>query len=102
MNEIILTSENELALSTERNICELLRTLDELKKQETKIKADLIDEMKKRGLVKIDTEKLTITYIEETTRESLDTKKLKEENPDVYDEYCRISPVKESIRIKVK
>lgn len=102
MNEIILTSENELTLSTERNICELLRTLDELKKQETKIKADLIDEMKKRGLVKIDTEKLTITYIEETTRESLDTKKLKEENPDVYDEYCRISPVKESIRIKVK
>lgn len=102
MNEIVITSDNGLSLSSERSVCEILKQLDELKKQEAIIKEDLMEEMKKRGLVKIDTTKLTITYVDATTRESFDSKKLKEEKPEIYDEYCRISPVKDSIRIKVK
>jgi predicted phage-related endonuclease len=102
MNEIVITSDNGLSLSSERSVCEILKQLDELKKQEAIIKEDLMEEMKKRGLVKIDTTKLTITYVDATTRESFDSKKLREEKPEIYDEYCRISPVKDSIRIKVK
>lgn len=102
MNEIVITSDNGLSLSSERSVCEILKQLDELKKQEAIIKEDLMEEMKKRGLVKIDTTKLTITYVNATTSENFDSKKLKKEKPEIYDEYCRISPVKDSIRIKVK
>lgn len=101
MNDILITSDNALSISSENQIADTLRQLKELKEQEEAIKKKLIEEMGKRGIVKLETPKLSITYVGETTRESIDTKKLKEEQPDIYDEYCRISPVKESVRIKV-
>ena len=62
----------------------------------------MIDEMKKRGIVKIDTNKLTITYIQPTTRETFDSKSFREKNPDLYDEFCKISPVKETVKVVLK
>ena len=45
---------------------------------------------------------LVINYVAPTDRIAFDSARFKKENPDMYDEYLKISPVKSSIRIKVK
>lgn len=65
------------------------------------IKGQILEEMKAQGIVKIQTPEILINYIAPTTRESLDSKKLKEELPEIYDEYCKISNVKESLKVKI-
>ncbi len=43
------------------------------------------------------------TYVPETIRESFNSKGLKEDDPDLYKKYVKISPVKESFRVtKIK
>ena len=66
------------------------------------IKAKLLAEMEANNIAKIETEELSISYVAPTTRESLDSKKLRDEMPEVYDAYAKISQIKSSIRIKVK
>ena len=58
--------------------------------------------MEQYGLVKIETPSFLINYIAQTDRETFDSKKFKADNPDLYDEYIRITPVKASVRIKLK
>ena len=77
----------------------LAKEVEERKKE---IRATILHEMEATGTVGIDTEELTITYVAPTTSERFDSKKLKKDNPDLYDEYIKISPVKSSIRISIK
>lgn len=102
MNDIALTNDNLIPKSTENQIIKLEKKIAELKKAQDEMRAKLFDEMQKRNIRKIETDKLTITLIDETTRESFDTKKFREENRDLYDEYVKLSTVKASIRIGVK
>ena len=67
--------------------------IDEYKKQ-------IKEEMEQRGLLQIKIGKRTVSYVAPATRESLDTKKLKENLPDVYEAYKKVSKVAGSIRIK--
>lgn len=55
------------------------------------IKAKLLTEMEANHITKIETDELLISYIAPTTRESIDTKALKEECPEVADAYTRFS-----------
>ena len=100
MNDIILTKSG-LSLQDKNAIVTLFRAKNELKIAEENIKANLLSEMKKRGIkqIKIEEEGIVIDYIYPTTKESLDSKKLSTEKPDIYDEYCKISDVKEHIKI---
>lgn len=74
----------------------------EIKKKEDELKAAILAEMEAQGIIKLDCDFLAITYVAATDRESLDTKRFRAELPDVYDEYVKLTPVKSSIRIKVK
>lgn len=102
MNEIILSQDNALSLQSERLICETISKLKELQDAEKSLKEELVEEMKRRGLVKIDTAKLTITYVGETQAEKFDKKKFREENPDLYDKYCSFSSVKDYVKVAIK
>lgn len=101
MNDIVLTNDS-LSLQSERLICETLTKLNELKETEKLLKAELLQEMKKRGLVKIDTPKVTVTYIGETQSEKFNSKKFREENPDLYDKYVYFSNVTDCVKVSVK
>ena len=102
--EMIQIYKDEVMLTTEatNKIAELERTIAELKKIQDDVKKAIIEEMEQKGVVKLDNDVVTITYIAPTDRETFDSKKFKEEQPDMYDEYVKISPVKASVRIKVK
>ena len=85
-------------------IAEFERKIKAIKEQEEELKKAILKEMEIKGIIKLEDETngLSITYVAETTREIFDSRKFKADNPDMYDEYIKMSPVKSNIRIKVK
>ena len=104
MNELITVAEGVAILNpdTAAKVAEFERMAKEVKAKEDELKAAILSEMHKKNIIKLETDDLTVTYVDATTRETLDSKALKEELPDIYDTYVKISPVKASIRIKLK
>ena len=101
----LITIKDETAIldrETATKIAEFERMAKEIKAKEDELKKAILKEMESKQLIKLDTDNLTITYIAPTERESLDSKTLREKLPNVYDAYVKISPVKPSIRIKLK
>lgn len=101
MNEIILQNNN-INADAENKIISIEKEISRLKTVQDELKKSLLAEMEAKGLIKVETDNLVISYIAPSDRETFDSKKLREDNPDLYDEYIKISPVKSSIRIKVK
>lgn len=66
------------------------------------LKDQLLTAMEKYDVVKIDTPELLISYVAPSESERLDTKALKENCPDLYNEFVKFVTVKASVRIKVK
>jgi hypothetical protein len=60
--------------------------------------------MEKQGIIKLEDETngLSINYIAKGYKENFDKKKFREDHPDKYDDYIKMSPVKAYIKIKVK
>lgn len=104
MNNIIERKDSDVALSEE--VCEKIVSLEkqakEIKRQQDSMKAEILDAMQKYGVVKLDNEFLKIAFVPEHDAERFDSKTFKDEHPDVYDMYVKISKVKPSIRITVK
>ena len=104
MAELIKIESGTAILDAEavRKIAEFEDAMKKLKQAEDKLKKEILSEMEEKGIVKIENDTMTISYIGATGRETFNSKKFRADNPDLYDEYVTISPVKSSIRIKVK
>ena len=104
MNSIIERNGSDITVSEE--VCERIISLEkqakEIKKQQDSMKNEILDAMQKYGVLKFENEFLKIAFIPEHDAEKFDSKTFKEENPDVYDLYAKITKVKPSIRITVK
>lgn len=101
----LIKIENDVALlepEVIKSIVTFEKAMKEIKEEEDKLKQRILEEMESKNIIKIDTEELLINYIAPTERETLDSKKLKAEHQDIYDEYIKMTPVKSSIRLKVK
>lgn len=91
-----------LDIEASNKISEFEKQIKELKVQEDELKKNILNEMEEKGLLKLETDSLIISYVAPTERETFDSKSFRESNPDLYDDYVNFSPVKSSIRIKVK
>lgn len=91
-----------LDIEVSNKISEFEKQIKELKVQEDELKKNILNEMEEKGLLKLETDSLIISYVAPTERETFDSKSFRESNPDLYDDYVKFSPVKSSIRIKVK
>ena len=104
MTNIIERTGSDVTFSKE--VCEKIISLEkqakEIKQQQDSMKNEILDAMQKYGVLKIDNEFLKIALVPEHDKENFDSKTFKEENPDVYDMYAKITKVKPSIRITVK
>ena len=105
MRELIKI-ENGISLldaDTSNKIAEFERQIKLIKEAEDALKEVIKAEMEAKGILKVEdaTSGMTITYIAPTYRETFDSKKFKADQPDMYDEYVKMSPVKSSIRIKL-
>lgn len=67
-----------------------------------KVRDKIIEIMKEQGITKFENENISITYIAPTDAETFDSKRFKEENPNTYQEYVKITHKKESVRITLK
>ena len=101
----LIRVENNIAVANE----ELVNAALEVKFLEEKLKAkkdaltlSLLEEMQNKGIKKIETPDVVISYIDESERETFDSKKFREDYPDMYDEYVKFSKVKASVRIKAR
>lgn len=83
-------------------IKEVEKLAKSLKAKQDAIKAELLKVMEDNNIIKFESDEIVVNYIAATTRESFDSKQLKADNPDLYDLYVKLSPVKASIKIKVK
>ena len=71
---------------------------------EKQLKEEIKEAMEKNGIIKWTSpnEELEVTYRKPSTRTTLDSKRLKEELPDIYEEYSKVSEVASSVTITVK
>ena len=104
MNELITITNGIASLNPEtaQQIAEFERRAKEIKDAEDVLRAEILKEMSSKGIISITTDELTISYVAPSDRETFDSKRFRADNPDLYDEYVRMSPVKESLRIKLK
>ena len=91
-----------LQKDTVKTIVDIEREIKKLKELQDNYKTKLLEQMNEGQIIKIDMPELTITRVEETTKETFDSKPFREEHSDLYDEYVKIGVVKPSLRIKVK
>lgn len=104
MKSMVKLENGEYGLVSDaiNTIVEIEKQIKDLKALQDSYKENLLKEMEEKNVLKIDTEELLISYVTPSTRETLDSKKLKEDLPDIYDLYVKFTDVKSSLRIKVK
>lgn len=97
------TEEISLKCLNPNAIQELNETLTAIEIMEEKIKGikeQILKEMEERQINQIKLGKRVISYIAPTTRESVDSKKLKNEYPEIWAKCRKESKINSSIRIK--
>lgn len=104
MNELIVRNDNALVLDADvaARLAKYEEAIKSIKKTYDDLKDAILKEMEDKGIIKVDSEFCSITYIAPTDREKFDSKAFKEAYRDIYDEYVTMVPVKSSIRVKVK
>lgn len=102
--DLVIVENGVAVLNPEasQKIAQFERQIKALKEKEEELKQLIQEAMKQNNILKFDNDEITISYVGETYRETFDSKLFKEHNPDLYDAYVKMSPVKASIRIKVK
>lgn len=104
MNELIKI-ENGAALldpDTSDKIANFERAAKLIKDRSDELKAEILKEMEAKGIIKLETPEMIISYIAPTDRETFKSKEFRTDHPQMYDEYVKMSPVKASVRIKLK
>ena len=104
MKSMVKLENGEYGLVSDaiNTIVEIEKQIKDLKALQDSYRENLLKEMEENNVLKVDTEELSISYVAPSTRETLDSKKLKEDLPDIYDLYVKFTDVKSSLRIKVK
>jgi putative phage-type endonuclease len=102
--EYLSIGQNELAIVAKQiEKLELqLANFKEIEKQHKEMKKKLYDLMDEYDIKKWETDNIVITRKLPTTRTSVDTKRLKEERPDIFEAFTKVSKVSGSVVIKLK
>lgn len=93
---------NDKAMTIMRNIAELDKQKKALEKQDKEVRNALKKTMDEFGIKSFENDILKVTFVEETTRTSIDSAKLKKDYPDIAEKYSKTSKVSASVRISVK
>lgn len=106
MNNLVMldNGEYEVALDVKNTIFAIENEIKKLSELRDNYKKALIKEIEDRNIEKcnIKNDLFTLTYKGPSTRESLDSKSLKEDMPEIYNEYVKITNVSSSISVKLK
>ena len=103
MEEIVKVEDGQVVVAQEmiNKIIEFEKYKKEMEYQEKLLKEGLMEAMNEVGIKRFIVNGLSATIKDGTTRTTIDSKKLKEELPDIFEEYSKTSEVKPSITISV-
>lgn len=76
--------------------------LKELKNQRDAVLFGLRKEMERNGVKKWESDRIRLTYIEPSVKQTFDTSAFRAEHPDLYERYVKQSPTKPSLRFTIK
>lgn len=103
MNDLVKVVNNEITISSE-----FVEKYKDFKKQQAimEFAEKELKEQMKEAMQQLDKSTyiengLAITYRKATTRTAIDSKRLKEELPDIFEEFSKTSSVSDSVVIKV-
>jgi predicted phage-related endonuclease len=85
-----------------RAITDITVQKKKLDEQEKLMKKKLQEAMEQHGIKSFENEFVKFVYVASTTKTTIDSKKLKEEHPEIAQKYSKTSPVSASVRITVK
>lgn len=102
--ELILVKDEVPALADDirEKLVETEKAIKVLEETRKDLREKLLNEMADKGIIKIETDELSITYKEAYDRENFDKKQFRKDNPELYDSYISFGVVAPSIVIKVK
>ena len=86
----------------EQIIVDCEKRAKEAKLQGEELRAGLLNQMIEKGLKRIETDRMLLTVKEPYERETIDSKKLKELAPDVYEKFKKMTKVNECLLVKIK
>ena len=103
MNELVKIEDGKIKVAKEvvNQIKEFEKLKLEMDLKEKELKKNLKEAMEKCKTKKWIADGLCATIKDGTTKKCLDTKRLKEELPDIYEEYLRESEVSSSITLTI-
>lgn len=104
MNDLILYSEGKALLDPDVAdlITDFERKIKRLKQTEDELRGRILEEMEEKGIKKLETPNMTITYKAPFDKETFQSKEFRTDHPELYDAYVKISTNKSSIMIKLK
>lgn len=102
--DIVTRTENGLTITPQaiEAITEIERTMKRIKARYDEYKADLLQAMEDNGIDKIETDNFTVSYVAPHMTTRVDSAKLRDEHPDVYEEVTKASYVKGSVRVRLR
>lgn len=103
MNSLVKIENNEIIVAKEavQQIKDFEKLKAEIDLKEKELKQGLKDAMEELGIKKFIVNGLCATIKEATVRKSLDTTRIKNELPDIYEEYLKETPVSSSITLTI-
>lgn len=107
-NQSIIDGEKSLKVFKDTNIdvinaiSQISVAKKQIEEQEKEMKEKLLAAMEAYGVTKFENEAIKITYYAPSTATSIDSTRLKKEQPNIAKEYSKISSKKSYIKIEVK
>ena len=102
-NTISLAPNELLQVETLQKIIEHAKKEQEQAENQLKTLSEtLLERMEENGVKKVETDYFILTYVAPSIRETLDSKKLKENDRETYDKYIKKSNIKASLKITLK
>lgn len=103
-NEMVVYENGAITVAQEicKRIAEFERKALEIDMAKKEIKEQLKKVMEEHGISTFENEYIKVSYKKPSVRTTVDSKKLKEELPEIYNEYTKTSNVSSSISLEVK
>lgn len=104
MNELVKIEDGKIIIADEfvKAYAEFQKQALEMDLKAKEVKQVLKEKMEEYGITGFENDYLKVTYTKPTTRTTVDSKRLKDELPDIYEEYSKTSNVSSSIKMEVK
>lgn len=104
MNELVKIEDGKIIVAQEftKAYAEFQKQSLEMDLKLKEVKEKLKLAMEENSVLSYEDPYICVTYRKATTRTSVDSKKLKQELPDIYEEYSKTSNVSSSISVEAK